>query len=102
MFISVRRFEILDENLPVEELSDLVRGTLLPRFEEIDGFREYFLVETRDPRVTSVTICDSERAADEANRVSQAFVREAFGDSVRRIDLTQGPVLLAPSVLGHM
>lgn len=103
MFISVRRFRVNDASLTPEVVAELVRSELVPEFESIDGFREYFLMDSRDPKLTSITICDSEAAAERTNIVSQEFIKRSFRPgAVERIDLTTGDVLLAPSVIGHM
>ncbi|MCW2961376.1 MAG: hypothetical protein JWM90_1763 [Thermoleophilia bacterium] len=103
MFISVRRFEIRDDRLTPGVVTELVRSELVPEFEQIDGFREYFLMDSRHPKLTSITICDTEIAAGQTNRASQAFIQRSFRPgAVERIDVTTGNVLLAPSVIGHM
>ena len=76
---------------------------LLPELEEIEGFREYFFVSSGHPAVTTVTICDTEAGVDESNIKAMQFVKDGSGvKAVERIDVSEGEVLLAPSVIGHM
>jgi hypothetical protein len=60
-------------------------------------------MDSKQPSVTSITICDNQAAADQVNSASMAFVKRAFTPgSIERIDMTHGATLLEPSVIGHM
>jgi hypothetical protein len=103
MYITIRRYEILDEQITARSISDRVKDELLAEFESIDGFREYFFLESGDSSIATVTICDSSAAVEESTDLATRWVRDTYGpDAFRRTDVTTGEVLLARSLVGQV
>jgi hypothetical protein len=52
-------------------------------FRAQPGFRAYGLAETRDGKLVSVSLWDSDQQAEQANELAASWVRENIADRVR-------------------
>ena len=81
MFATVRRYEGIDSS-NIDELTKKVGETLLPRLSKTDGFRGYYLMETNDGVMSSISFFDTMAQADESTRLSATWVRDEKLDTV--------------------
>ena len=103
MYITIRRYEFVDPSVTASEVADRVKEKLLADFEAIDGFREYFFIDSQSPSIATVTICDTLEAVEESTNLATEFVVREYGkDAFRRLDVTSGEALLARSLVGQM
>jgi heme-degrading monooxygenase HmoA len=65
------------------EVGDRAREGMLSVFRTQPGFRAYGLAETRDGKVVSVSLWDSDQQAEQANELAASWVRENIADRVR-------------------
>jgi hypothetical protein len=81
MHVTIRRYEGIDQDR-TEELTKKVGESLLPRLSKADGFRGYYLMETKDGVMSSIDFFDTMAQADESNRLSATWVRDEKLDTV--------------------
>jgi heme-degrading monooxygenase HmoA len=65
------------------EVGDRAREGMLSVFRAQPGFQAYGLAETRDGKVVSVSLWDSDQQAEQANELAASWVRENIADRVR-------------------
>jgi hypothetical protein len=75
MFATIRRYESID-NARTDELVKKADETLLPSLSELPGFNGYFLIETGNGVMSSISFFDTSAHADESTRVASNWVRE--------------------------
>ena len=81
MHVTIRKYEGIDQNRK-EELTQKVGDSLLPRLSKTDGFRGYFLMETKEGVMSSIGFFDTLAQAEESSRVAADWVREEKLDTV--------------------
>ena len=75
MHVTIRKYEGIDQNRK-DELTQKVGDSLLPRLSKTDGFRGYFLMETKEGVMSSIGFFDTMTQAEESSRVAANWVRE--------------------------
>jgi hypothetical protein len=81
MHVTIRKYEGIDQ-ARTEELTKKVGETLLPRLSKTDGFRGYYLMETKDGAMSSIGFFNTMTQADESNRIAENWVREEKLDTI--------------------
>ncbi len=75
MFATIRRYESMD-NARTGELVKKADVTLVPSLRELPGFSGYYLIDTGNGVMSSVSVFDTPEHADESTRVASNWVRE--------------------------
>ena len=75
MFATIRRYESID-NARTDELVKKADETLVPSLSELPGFNGYYLIETGNGVMSSISFFDTSAHADESTRVTSNWVRE--------------------------
>ena len=75
MHVTIRKYDGIDQNRK-DEVTKKVGESLLPRLSKTDGFRGYFLMETKEGVMSSIGFFDTSAQADESTRVASDWVRE--------------------------
>ena len=75
MHVTIRKYDGIDQNRK-EELTQKVGDSLLPRLSKTDGFRGYFLMETKEGVMSSIGFFDTLAQAEESSRVAADWVRD--------------------------
>jgi hypothetical protein len=75
MFATIRRYEGVDKSR-TDELVKKADETLKPSLSELPGFSGYYLIDTGDGVMTSVSFFDTPAHADESTKIASAWVRE--------------------------
>jgi hypothetical protein len=75
MFATIRRYESID-NARADELVKKADETLVPSLRELPGFSGYYLIDTGNGVMSSVSVFDTPEHADESTRVASNWVRE--------------------------
>jgi hypothetical protein len=75
MFATIRRYEGVDQSR-TNELVKKVDESLKPSLSELPGFGGYYLVDTGNGVLTSVSFFDTSEHADESTKVSSGWVSE--------------------------
>ena len=81
MHVTIRKYDGIDQNRK-EELTKKVGESLLPRLSKSDGFRGYFLMETKEGVMSSIGFFDTLAQAEESSRVAADWVRDEKLDTV--------------------
>ena len=81
MHATIRRYESIDK-ARTDELTKKVGETFLPRVSKLDGFRGYYLIETNDGVMSSISFFDTMAQADESTRLSATWVRDEKLDTI--------------------
>ena len=66
MHVTIRKYEGVDQARS-DELTKKVGESLLPRLSKTDGFRGYYLMETKDGAMSSIGFFDTMTQADESS-----------------------------------
>ena len=75
MHATLRRYEGVDGQR-TDELAEKTTDTLMPRLSELPGFGGYYLIESGDGVMTSVSLFDTSEHADESARLASNWVRD--------------------------
>ena len=75
MFATIRRYEGVDKTR-TDELVKKADETLKPPLSELAGYHGYYLIDTGNGVVTSVSFFDTSAHADESTKVASAWVQE--------------------------
>jgi hypothetical protein len=75
MFATIRRYESID-NARTGELVKKADETLLPSLSELPGFSGYYLIDTGNGVMSSISVFDTPEHADESTRLASNWVRE--------------------------
>jgi hypothetical protein len=94
MHATIRRYEGVDQNR-TDELSKKVSESLAPRLSKLPGFSGYYLIETGNGVMSSLSLFENVEQGEESSRVAANWVREeqletAFPNSPK---VTSGKVL---------
>ena len=75
MYATIRRYDGVDRNR-MDEVTKKVDETFLPRLSKIDGFRGYYLVETTDGVMSSISFFETPEQAEKSSRLASDWVRD--------------------------
>jgi hypothetical protein len=75
MFATIRRFEGVDRTR-TDELVKQVDETLKPSLSGLPGFHGYYLIDTGNGVMSSISFFDTAAQADESTKVSSAWVSD--------------------------
>lgn len=94
MHATIRRYEGVDQNR-TDELSAKISESLAPRLSQLPGFSGYYLIETGNGVMSSLSLFENVEQSEESNRVAATWVRDeqletAFPNSPK---ITSGKVL---------
>jgi hypothetical protein len=94
MHATIRRYEGVDQNR-TDELSTKINESLAPRLSKLPGFSGYYLIETGNGVMSSLSLFENVEQGEESTRVAASWVREeqletAFPNSPK---ITSGKVL---------
>lgn len=81
MHVTIRKYDGIDQNRK-DELTKKVGESLLPRLSKTEGFRGYYLMETKEGVMSSIGFFDTMTQAEESSRVAADWVREEKLESV--------------------
>jgi hypothetical protein len=75
MFATIRRYESIDSSR-TDELVKKADETLVPSLSELPGFSGYYLIDTGNGVMSSISFFDTSAHADESTRLASNWVRE--------------------------
>ena len=99
MHVTIRKYEGVDQARS-DELTKKVGESLLPRLSKADGFRGYYLMETKDGVMSSIGFFDTMTQAEESTRIAANWVREEKLETVlpNAPKVTDGEVIVKRAV----
>ena len=75
MFATIRRYESIDK-ARTDELVKKADETLVPSLSELPGFSGYYLIDTGNGVMSSISVFDTADHADQSTRLASNWVRE--------------------------
>lgn len=96
MFATVRRYEGIDTSKK-DELTKKVGETLAPRLSKLPGFGSYFLIDTGDGVVSSISLFETSSQAQDSTRVASEWVRDEKLENI----LVDPPKVTGGEVIVH-
>jgi hypothetical protein len=94
MYASIRRYQI--DAASVTALKVRVEDGFIPIVSKLPGFVSYMIVDAGDGVVASISIFESEEAAEQSNAAAAKWVKESLADVVAQApDITAGEIVLA-------
>ena len=95
MYVSIRRYEILDETDP-DDVVRRVEEEFVPQVEQLAGFREYYVMRISPRGITSVTVCDTREAVYESELLAGTWVATVYDpSSFRRMEMVSGEAIVS-------
>ena len=96
MFATVRRYEGIDTSKK-DELTKKVGETLAPRLSKLPGFGSYFLIDTGDGVMSSISLFETSAQAQDSTRVASEWVRDEKLENI----LVDPPKVTGGEVIVH-
>ncbi len=96
MHATIRTYEGVDQNR-TDELTKKVGESLVPKLSKLEGFSDYYLIETGNGVMTSVGIFDTMTHASESTRVAADWIREENLESA----LPNAPKVTEGEIIAH-
>ncbi len=93
MYGSIRRYRIASGT--VDEIVNTVKEGLLPLLEKTPGFLGYYIVDTKDNKATSFTVCENQAAVDQINRVALDWVKRNLPNQLKDPEVFAGNMPVA-------
>jgi hypothetical protein len=95
MFATIRRYESIDQTR-TSELVKKADESFLPSLSELPGFSGYYLIDTGNGVMSSISVFDTPEHADESTRLASNWVREQKLETVlpNPPKITSGEVVL--------
>ncbi|HXV84220.1 MAG TPA: hypothetical protein VEG60_30590 [Candidatus Binatia bacterium] len=77
MYASVRRYEGINPD-SVDEIVRQVGESFVPSISEGSGFVAYFLLDTGNGAIATVSVFEDEAGAEKSNRTAAEFLKETL------------------------
>ena len=96
MFATIRRYESIDQ-ARTRELVKKADETLVPSLSDLPGFTGYYLIDTGNGVMSSISVFDTPEHADESTRLASNWVRDEKLETV----LPNAPKITSGEVVVH-
>jgi hypothetical protein len=96
MFATIRRYESIDK-ARADELVKKADETLVPSLSDLPGFSGYYLIDTGNGVMSSISVFDTAEHADESTRLASNWVRDEKLETV----LPNSPKITSGEVVVH-
>src|ERR671935_1548700 len=96
MYATHRRYEGIDQSR-IEELTQKVNESLIPRLSKLPGFKGYFLMEAGDGVVRSTSLFDTSSQAEDSTRIAAEWTQEEKLEQL----VPNSPEVTVRKVLAH-
>lgn len=94
MYASIRKYKIKTES--VATLAVRVEDGFVPIISRLPGFVSYMVIDAGDGVVASVSVFESEEAAEQSNAAAAQWVKENLSDVISEAaEITAGEIALA-------
>jgi hypothetical protein len=90
MHISIRRYKT--DSAPA--VARLVNEQFVALIDKIPGFLAYYLIDTTEGVLASVSIFETKEGAEESNRVAAGWVKEGLSVLLGQAEITAGQVVV--------
>ena len=94
MFAVIRRYNTQENS--TQKIEQRVREGFVPIISRLPGFVSYDVVRSTDGTLLSVSVFESQQAADDSSRLASDWVHENLASLIRT-----APVILSGDVIVH-
>ena len=92
MYASIRRYKTDS----AAEVTRLVNEEFVPRIKSLPGFLAYYVIDTGEGMLASVSVFETRDGAEESNRMAASWVKESL------TGLLSPPEITAGEAVAHM
>jgi hypothetical protein len=96
MYATSRRYDGIDQSR-IEELTQKVNQSLIPRLSKLPGFKGYFLMDGGEGVIKSTTFFDTSSQAEESTRVAAEWTKEEKLEQL----VPNTPKVMVTKVIAH-
>ena len=89
MHVSIRRYKT--DSAP--EVARRVNEQFVNRISNVTGFLAYYVIDTGEGVLTSISVFETKDAAEESHRVAAAWVAESLSGMLGLAEITAGEVV---------
>ena len=96
MFATIRRYDGVDQNRSVE-LTRKVNETLVPKLEQLSGFKGYYLIDAGNGVFSSLGLFETPEQGMESTKLVTTWIREEKLDTI----LPNEPKVTSGKIVAH-
>ena len=96
MFATIRRYDGVDQNRSVE-LTRKVNETLVPKLEQLSGFKGYYLIDAGNGVFSSLGLFETPEQGMESTKLVTTWLREEKLDTI----LPNEPKITSGKIVAH-
>ena len=96
MFATIRRYDGVNENR-ASELTRKVNETLVPKLEELSGFKGYYLIDAGSGIFSSLTFFETPEQGMESTKLVATWIKDEKLDAM----LPNEPKITSGQVVAH-
>ena len=89
MYVSIRRYTTNS----AEDVTRHVNEGFVPRISNVPGFLAYYVIDTGEGVLASVSVFETKEGEEESNRVAAAWVKETLSGMLGPVEITAGEVV---------
>lgn len=86
MYASIRRYKTDS----AAEVTRLVNEGFVPRIKSLPGFLAYYVIDTGEGMMASVSVFETKDGAEESNKVAASWVKESLPGLLGPPEITAG------------
>jgi hypothetical protein len=102
MYATIRRYTLKDAKGGKDAIASLkqrIERNYLPKMQEVQGFHGYYVVNSNDRELTSISIFETAAGAKESTRLSAEFVRaDPIKDQVSSPEVIEGELIVSREI----
>ena len=96
MFATIRRYDGVDQDRSVE-LTRKVNETLVPKLEQLSGFKGYYLIDAGNGVFSSLGLFETPEQGMESTKLVTTWIREEKLDTI----LPNEPKITSGKIVAH-
>jgi len=96
MFATIRRYDGVDQNRSVE-LTRKVNETLVPKLEQLSGFKGYYLIDAGNGIFSSLGLFETPEQGMESTKLVTTWIQEEKLDTI----LPNEPKITSGKIVAH-
>ena len=99
MYATIRRYTLKDPGRGKDTIAALkqrIEQNFLPKMQEVQGFHGYYVVNTNDRELTSISIFETAAGVQESTRRAAEFVRsDPAKDQLSPPEIVEGELIVS-------
>jgi hypothetical protein len=99
MFATIRRYTLKDPSKGRDAIAGLkprIEKNFAPRLHDVPGFHSYYVVNSSDRELITISIFETRDGAEESTRRASEFVRnDPLKDQLQGLEVIEGELILS-------